>query len=224
MNIHLIHSFPLSLNEMQQTQQKLQKHIHITPYHDEPNYVAGIDLAYKENHAIAVIVIMDYSSRHIIETVYQIDEVTQPYTPGYLAFRELPLILEAWKKVTHEPDIVFFDGNGILHPKRMGLATHASFFIEKPTIGIAKTPFIGTYDEPAKAQGSYSYIYDQEEIIGATLRTQQSVKPVFVSVGNHIDLASTIRLSMNLVGNESRIPEITRQADILTRKLRKKHL
>lgn len=110
----------------------------------------------------------------------------------------------------------------MLHPQRVRIATHASFFIEKPTIGIAKDDFIGTYEPPDNVQGSFSYIYDHDEIIGAALRTQTNVKPVYISIGNGLSLENAIQLSMHFVSSESRIPEITRQADLLTRKFRRK--
>ncbi|SHE33926.1 Endonuclease V [Seinonella peptonophila] len=224
MKVNHVHSFSLSIPEMKNKQRELQQKIEIAPYHGTPTFVAGVDVAYHQQMGIAVIIVMDFKSMQVVEQVWQIDQVTQEYIPGLLAFRELPLILTAWKKVTIEPEIVFFDGNGILHPNRVGIATHASFFLEKPTVGIAKTPFIGHYLEPDPQRGSYTFIYEQDEMIGASLRTQPNVKPVYISVGNLIDLDSSIHLSMQLVGKTSRIPEITRQADILTRKIRREYL
>lgn len=224
MKIHAIHSFPLTKQDMQRVQQNLQKKVQICPFRGPLHYVAGVDLAYGETKAAAVIVVMDYHSKKVLETVHHIANIDQEYLPGFLAFRELPPFLQAWKKLTLSPDLVFFDGNGLLHPQRMGLATHASFFIDRPTIGVAKSPFIGTFTEPGPEQGNYTYIEDQGEIIGAVLRTQTGVRPVYVSVGNRIDLSSAIDLTMHFVGNVSRIPEITRQADLLTRKLKSQYL
>ncbi|AUS08891.1 endonuclease V [Laceyella sacchari] len=226
MNINAIHSFDLSLDEMKAIQQSLRQQIRLTPYPGQPKDVAGVDLAYfpDDRRAVAVIVIMDYATQHIKEAVYHIDEVVQEYVPGFLAFRELPLFLKAWEKLHYEPDLVFFDGNGRLHPERVGLATHASFFIDKPTIGIAKTHFIGEYPEPQKSQGSVEWIKDQGDVVGAVLRTQDGVKPIYVSVGNYIDLPSALRLTQHFVGKESRIPEIVRQADLLSKQLRKQAL
>ncbi|TCS96574.1 endonuclease V [Hazenella coriacea] len=219
-----LHSFDLTRTEMEALQLQLQSQIQITPYSGQPQIVAGVDLAYFDNQAIAVIVAMDVATKKVIETVSYMDTVSNDYIPGFLAFRELPLFLEAWKKLKSSPDLVFFDGNGILHPHRVGIATHASFWIDKPTIGIAKTPMIGTYQTPSPVQGSYEWIYDQDEIIGAVLRTQTDVKPVYVSVGNRVTLQNTIDFTMHWVGNKSRIPEITRQPDLLTRELRRDYL
>lgn len=215
------HRFDLTEAEKRTIQQKLRNQIQIPDHFPEPKMVAGIDLAYFQDQAIAVIVVMDYQTKKVIERVSHQQTVTHEYIPGLLAFRELPILLPAWEKLNFDPDLVFFDGNGIMHPLRMGLATHASFFLDKPTVGIAKNYFYGKYIMPDEKAGSYQYIRDGKEIIGAVVRTHDGVKPVYISVGNRIDLESAIRYSLHLVSKESRIPEITREPDIWTRKLRK---
>ncbi len=217
MNIQPIHSFHLTETEMREIQEKLCQHIKKKPLTHPIQYAAGVDVAYTNLQSYAVIVVMDYQRKKIVETVKHKERVTCPYIPGLLAFRELPSFLNAWRKLTITPDLVFFDGNGILHPKRCGIATHASFFIKKPTIGIAKNPFIGEYHEPSPNKGDYTYIYHHGEIVGASLRTQTKIKPVYISIGNWITLQEAIQHAMHFVGPHSRIPEITRQADLLTR-------
>jgi deoxyribonuclease V len=224
MNYTQIHSFPVGDDQKSKLQTELASKIKLHPYSKKPNIVCGIDLAYHTDHAVAVIIIMDHHSKAIKEIVHHTDRVEEAYVPGMLAFRELPLILKAWEKVTVEPDVVYFDGNGMLHPRRMGIATHASFFLHKPTIGIAKTYLLGSHEKLGDIQGDYQYIYDQNECIGAVVRTQTNVKPVYVSVGNDMTLVDAIRLTMEQVGKESRIPEVVRQADILTRKFRRELL
>lgn len=226
MKFNPIHPFDLSLEEMRDIQQSLRQRIQLMPYPGQPQRVAGADLAYfpDGHHAVAVIVIMDYSSKQIVETVHYQGTITQEYIPGFLAFRELPLFLKAWELVESEPDLVFFDVNGTLHPERMGLATYASFFIGKPTVGIAKTYLMSEHLELGPKQGSVEPIWDKGEIIGAVLRTQDEVKPIYLSVGNYIDLPSSLQLTQHFIGKESRIPEITRQADLLSRQIRKQML
>jgi deoxyribonuclease V len=216
-----IHRFPLSAELKVKLQEELRSQINEIPYEGTPHMICGVDLAYHEDKAVAVLLIMDHQTKEIKEIVHHVDTIDEPYVPGMLAFRELPLILRAWEKLSIEPDIVFFDGNGMLHPRRMGIATHASFFLQKPTIGVAKTYLLGTHEELGDDRGYYQYMYDLGVRIGAVLRTQTGVKPVYVSVGNQLTLDDAIRLSMEQVGKESRIPEIVRQADIWTRKLRR---
>lgn len=212
-----VHDFPLTPSQMEEIQSTLKRKITIRPYEGTPRVVAGVDVAYMGERGVAVIVVMDYQSKEILETVFYEETVTTDYMPGLLAFRELPLVLRAWERLKLSPDLVFFDGNGMLHPRRMGIATHASFFIDRPTIGVAKSHFIGRYDLPLQERGSYSPIIDQGETIGAVLRTQTAVKPVYVSIGNRVILQEVIDFTMQLVGTESRVPEIIRQADIRTR-------
>lgn len=219
MKYNPIHLFPVEEEQKAGIQADLRKQIMVTSFIDTPKIVCGIDVAYKDNLAAAVIVAMDHHTKEVLEMVYHVEEVTEPYVPGMLAFRELPLILKAWENLTTEPDVVFFDGNGMLHPRRMGIASHASFFLQKPTIGVAKTYLLGNHKPLREEQGSFELIEDQQEVIGAVVRTQTGVKPVYVSIGNRLTLFDAIRLSMEQVGKISRIPEIIRQADIYSRKV-----
>ena len=140
--------------------------------------------------------------------------------PGFLAFRELPLILKTTELLESSPDLFIFDGNGYLHPRHMGIATHASFYLNKPTVGIAKTYFRADkktdYTEPENEAGSYTDIVINGEIYGRALRTHKNVKPVFVSVGNCISLDTACALAMQLTDRESHIPIPTRLADLET--------
>jgi len=173
---------------------------------------------------------MDLHDLSILETTYHVADVDIPYMPGYLSFRELPLFLGVWEKATIRPDIVFFDGNGILHPRGLGLASHASFFIGTPTIGVAKTPTVA-YAMPHMDKGSMSNILMEGEKRGVALRTQKGVKPIFVSTGNLVPLDQAVELVLQLsrpdgviMSQPSRIPAITRIPDILSREYIRKHL
>lgn len=191
-------------------------------------YVAGVDLAYwmeeNEEKAVCGIVIVEYATGKILEDVFAIGRITIPYMPGYLAFRELPLVMEAASKLKYDPDIYMFDGNGYLHPRHMGIATHASFFLKKPTIGVAKSYYkIGNeeFKMPEDYVGAYSDIIINNEVYGRVLRTHKNIKPVFISAGNYIDLDTTMKIVNKLISKESHIPIPTREADILTHTRRK---
>ncbi|MDR6227304.1 endonuclease V [Desmospora profundinema] len=195
----------------------MRKEIVFSSYEGLPQVAAGVDLAYAAGQAAAVIVVMAYPTMEIIEVVSHADAVSAEYVPGLLAFRELPVFLKAWEQLRSNPDLVFFDGNGILHPRRLGLASHASLWIDRPTIGVAKSHFLGSYDSLGTKRGSFSPIVDRGETVGAVLRTQTGRKPVYVSVGNRVTLQNAVDFTMHLAGSESRVPEIIRQADIRTR-------
>lgn len=190
--------------------------------------VAGIDLAYwnhgEDEYAVCCIVVLDQKTRQVTESRYSFGRVEVPYIPGCLAFRELPLILETVKKLTARPDLYFFDGNGYLHSRRMGIATHASFYLERPTIGVAKKyhKVNGVdFTMPANEKYAYTDILLDEEVCGRALRTHKDVKPVFVSVGNYIDLDTATELVCRFVNEESHIPLPTRLADLETHRRRR---
>ena len=196
-------------------------------------YVAGVDVAYTkigiQEYGCCSIIIIDYNTLNIIQEIGYIGEVDVEYHPGFLSFRELPLVLEASKQIEIMPDIFIFDGNGILHPKRMGIATHASFYLNKPCIGVAKTFFRVeenlSFDMPYNYIGASTNIVSKNnEILGIALRTRQNCKPIFVSVGNYMSLENAKTIIIHCVNKESRIPIPTRLADIETHKLRKKFL
>lgn len=190
--------------------------------------VAGVDLAYwqqeNQEYAVCCIVVLDYQTGKIIEKQQFHHKITVPYISGFLAFRELPLILETVKLLHTQPDLYIFDGNGYLHPRHMGIATHAGLLLNKPSIGIAKTyyrVFDTDYDEPDQKAGSYTDIFINQEVYGRVLRIHDSVKPVFLSTGTGISLDTAMRITQHFITKESRIPSPTRLADLETHLARK---
>jgi deoxyribonuclease V len=191
-------------------------------------FCAGVDLAYwKEEQiewGVCSIIVIDYETGAFVEKTYSAGKVTVPYIPGYLAFRELPLIVRAAKKLTNTPDLFMFDGNGYLHPRHMGIATHASFFLNKPTIGVAKSYFKirdADFRMPGNEVDSYENITVGNEVYGRALRTHKDVKPIFISCGNYIDLGTTTEIALHLINGESRLPIPVRLADLETKVMRK---
>lgn len=194
------------------------------------NTVAGVDLAYWREgdveRAVCCIAVIDCNTRRVIETQHLPGTVCFPYIPGCLAFRELPLVIRTAAKLSLWPDVFIFDGNGILHPRRMGLATHASFYLNTPTIGVAKRYFKiegARLSPPDRLAGSYSDITNNSEILGRALRTHTDVRPVFVSVGNRMDIDTATALSLGLTDRESHIPLPTRCADLETHRWREEY-
>ena len=191
--------------------------------------VAGVDLAYwtnesQEECAVCCIVVIDHITHKIIEKKQYSGKIEVPYIPGFLAFRELPLILKTVEKLESKPDIYMFDGNGYLHPRHMGIATHASFYLNTPSIGVAKTYFRVNntdYTEPDSGAGSFTDIIINNEVYGRVLRTHDNVKPVFVSSGNNISLDTATKLVLSLTNKESHIPIPTRLADLETHEARR---
>lgn len=190
---------------------------------DSIKAVAGVDIAYwKEDNkekAVCCIVVIDINTHQILERQQVYGEVTLPYIPSCLSFREIPLILEVLKKVKSNIDILMLDGNGMLHPRHMGLATHISFYVNKPTIGVAKTYYkVNGQDfiTPDNIEGSSTNIEIEGRIVARALRTHKNVKPIFVSIGNRISLDTAVNICMQVVDKNSHIPIPTRLADIDT--------
>ena len=195
---------------------------------DEIKTMAGVDLAYWKKddieYAVCCIVIIEVESLKVLEKVDFMGKVDFPYIPGCLAFRELPFILEAKKKLQIDPDIYIFDGNGYLHPRHMGIATHAAIYLQKPSIGVAKSYYkIGETDfvMPSNEEYAFTNIKIEGEVYGRVLRTKKDVKPIFISVGNYIDLKTATEIINHCVTKESHIPVPTRLADIETHERRK---
>jgi deoxyribonuclease V len=191
-------------------------------------FCGGVDVAYwKEGETeweVCSIVIIDYETKALVEKTYSTGIINVPYVPGYLAFRELPLIIKAAKRLSHTPDLFMFDGNGYLHPRHMGIATHASFYLHKPTIGIAKSYLKiqgNHFIMPGNETSSYEDIIVEGDIYGRVLRTRKNVKPIFISCGNYIDLQTTTEITLNLINEDSRLPIPVRLADLESKRLRK---
>ncbi|MDE6091508.1 MAG: endonuclease V [Ruminococcus sp.] len=191
--------------------------------------VAGVDLAYwtkdGQEYAVCCIVVTDFRTHEVLEKQQYNGKIEVPYIAGFLAFRELPLVLKTVKKLNISPDLFMFDGNGFLHPRHMGIATHASFYLKKATIGVAKSYYRVRegldYAEPDLQAGSFTDIVCDGEVYGRVLRTHDGVKPVFVSAGNFISLDTATKITMKLVGKESHVPIPTRLADLETHTARK---
>lgn len=197
---------------------------------DQISTCAGVDLAYWNDagveRGVCCIVVMDYKTGNIMEETSSTGEIHFPYLPGFLAFRELPLVIKTAKQLRNTPDLFLFDGNGYLHPRHMGIATHASLFLDKPTIGIAKNylHIDGIHvKSPENIVGAYEEMTDGKTVYGRVLRTRQHVKPIYISCGNYIDLDTTTKITLQLVNQESRLPLPVRFADLATRKKRKEY-
>lgn len=167
------------------------------------------------NRAIGGVVVFGYPAMIEIERAYAVVPLKFPYVPGFLSFREIPALLAALKKLNQLPDLLFCDGQGYAHPRRMGLASHLGILLDRPTIGCAKSILIGTHGKLPATRGSWTPLLDENaggEQIGAALRSRDGVKPVYVSQGHCISLASAVRWTLAMADGV-RIPRPTREAD-----------
>ena len=185
----------------------------------EVSLVAGADFSYNRNEEkiAAAVVVMRLPGLEIVEEAEAVMKIGLPYIPGFLSFREAPAFFKAFRKISRRPHVTLLDGNGIAHPRRMGLASHAGVVLDIPTIGCAKTPFF-PFSPPSPRRGAFTYFrnYAQEKV-GFCLRTQPGVKPVFVSPGHRVDFSLSRRIVLECC--RFRIPEPVRQAHCLSRKV-----
>ncbi|MFF3209847.1 endonuclease V [Streptomyces sp. NPDC002886] len=182
--------------------------------------IAGVDVAYDDERDLvaAAAVVLDAATLRVVEETTSVGRVSFPYVPGLLAFRELPTVLAALESLTVTPDLVVCDGYGLAHPRRFGLACHLGVVTGMPAIGVAKNPFTFTYGEPGARRGDLSPLRAPDgEVVGRALRTQDGIKPVYVSVGHRVSLDNACAHALAL-SPRFRIPETTRHADSLCRR------
>ncbi|MCK4244393.1 MAG: deoxyribonuclease V [Candidatus Omnitrophica bacterium] len=211
MKIREIHRWDVTPKEAIRIQKDLARKITLKNSFAKIKLIAGCDVAFTKEKAYAAVIILEYPSLKIVEEVTTFSKINFPYISGLLTFREAPALLSAIKKLKNVPDIFLFDGQGIAHPRRMGLATHLGIILNKTSIGCAKSPLYGSYRQPPEIKGRYTLIKDKGEVIGAVLRSKKAVKPVFVSPGNGIDLKTAIKITLSTTLNY-RLPEPTRLA------------
>lgn len=201
-------------------QDRLRPLVHTEGAAPEPlRLIAGLDVAYAvdESCVAGAVTVLDAVTLEVVETATALRSVDFPYVPGLLAFREIPALVDALGKLSHVPDLLVCDGYGLAHPRRFGLACHLGVLTDVPTFGVAKTAFIGTFDEPGPARGDHADLVDGTEVIGRVLRTQPNIKPVFVSVGHRVSLDTATELALRLAPRY-RLPETTRQSDQASRR------
>lgn len=203
----------LSIAEARSLQERLRANIRLLPIQKEIQTIAGADISLNRFSEIiyAGIVILRYSDLQPLAYSLIKSATHFPYVPGFLAFREVPALVQAFQQMTTKPDVIMVDGHGIAHPRRMGIAAHFGSLIDVPALGCAKKILFGRYQEPDLAKGSYSPIMDKAETIGFALRSKSKVKEVFISPGCNISLDNSLDIAMHCVRNY-RLPEPTRRA------------
>jgi deoxyribonuclease V len=219
MEVRDLHEWPSTAAEAEAIQDRLRPLLDLGgPGPAAPGRVAGLDVSYADggDRLVAAAVVLDAATLDVIEESVVAGTARFPYVPGLFAFRELPTLIEALRALTVTPDVLVCDGYGLAHPRRFGLACHLGVLTDLPTYGVAKTGFVGSYDPPGNDRGDASPLTDAGEIVGRVLRTQDGVKPVFVSAGHRIGLDNACRLTLGLCP-DYRLPETTRRADHLSR-------
>lgn len=213
MRIGRIHKWPTRIVEARALQESLRKNIIVNNRIGKISTVAGIDVGFENNGKItrAAAVVLEFPGLALVEQALARLPTRFPYVPGYLSFRETPVAMAALKKLRNQPDLLLCDGQGLSHPRRFGLACHLGLLLDIPSIGVAKSRLIGVHDKVPEKKGGWATLEDGGEVIGAVLRTRMGVKPVYVSIGHRINLATAISYVLRCT-TRYRLPESTRYA------------
>jgi len=208
--------WPKTVTEARAVQRQLAPRVWRRDRLDRVRHVAGADVGLSRDGKIAraAVVVLSFPALERIEEAVAEMPVSFPYVPGYLSFREIPVLERAIHKLHIQPDLILCDGQGYAHPRRLGLASHLGVLLDMPTIGVAKSWLIGTHDAVPRRKGEWVPLRDGGETIGAVLCTRDRVKPLYISVGHRVSLRTAIRYVLACT-TRYRLPETTRAADQL---------
>lgn len=207
------HPWSLTPTEAIALQKRLASQVISEGRLEQPRYVAGVDVGFEDNNRItrAAVAVLSYPQLDLVDQGIARRPTCFPYIPGLLSFREIPAILDALARLSIEPEVLLCDGQGLAHPRRLGIACHLGLITGLTSIGVGKTRLVGRYEEPGPEKGDWSPLLDKGECIGAVLRSRSGIKPIYISIGHRIDLSSAIELVMGCV-TRYKLPETTRWA------------
>lgn len=206
-----LHPFNVTPKQAVQIQRQLRDKVIRKGEARHVRHAAGVDVSFRNGQATGAVAVIRLPNLELISHAISHRPIEFPYVPGLLSFREIPVILDALEKVDTTPDVILCDGQGIAHPRRLGIASHLGVITGIRTIGAAKSRLIGVHDEVSANKAEWAALLDDGETIGAVLRTRSGVKPVYVSIGHRVDLESAIDVVMRCT-SRFRLPEPTRWA------------
>lgn len=222
MNIARLHPFNLSPREARLLQGDLAPRIVSGPPLDlsRVRYVAGADVSTQGERGYAIVAVLSFPGLWVVEVRGFEAPLEFPYVPGLLGFREVPLVVGALEQVKSNVDVIILDGHGLAHPRSLGLASHTGLFLDVPTVGCAKSRLVGEHQEPGREKGSVTDLVYRNKVVGKVVRTRTGVSPVYVSIGNRIDLEGAVDLVLACC-TKYRLPETTRRAHNAANRLRR---
>jgi deoxyribonuclease V len=217
-----LHPFVLSPGEARRLQGELAPRIVSGPPLDlsRVRYVAGADVSTPGDQGYATVAVLSFPGLSVVEVRGYEAPLEFPYVPGLLAFREIPLVVRALEQIESDVDAMILDAHGLAHPRGLGLASHLGLFLDVPTVGCAKSRLVGKHEEPGREKGSVTDLIYRKKVVGRVVRTRAGVSPVYVSIGNRIDLDSAVDLVLACC-TRYRLPETTRQAHNAANRLRR---
>lgn len=213
MRIQQRHDWPQTAEEAIVIQQELRREIITEDQFGSINCVAGVDVGFEESGSVtrAAVAVLGFPDLKLQEQAIARRPTTFPYIPGFLSFREVPAVLDALEQLSITPDLLLCDGQGIAHPRRLGIACHIGLLVNLPAIGVAKSLLVGKHADPSDERGAWQPLQHRGETIGAVLRTRPGTKPLYISSGHRISLPTAIDYVMACT-TKYRLPETTRSA------------
>ncbi|WP_241685546.1 endonuclease V [Fervidobacterium changbaicum] len=210
---------PKTLEEAEQIQKELAKRLALCPLDfSQISLIAGVDVSYIDDQALGIVVLIN-KELEIVEVVSERMKVTFPYIPGFLAFREAPVIIKCFEKLKNRPDVALFDGQGIAHPRKLGIASHVGILLDLPTIGIAKSVLYGKCQKPSTVGQATLLKGQDEEVLGYCYLSKKNTKPIIISPGYKTDLDSSLHIVKSLL-NGFKLPEPVRLAHLYSQKFK----
>ncbi len=206
-------TWPITLEEAKQIQEQLRHQVILEDLFEPLQLVAGVDVGFEDggDTTRAAVVVLRFPDLTVVEKAVARRPTQFPYVPGYLSFREIPAVLEALDQLTQKPQLLLCDGQGIAHPRGMGIASHLGVITGYPTIGVAKSILVGKHAEVANERGSWQPMIYKGNVVGGALRTRSNFNPVYISPGHKITLATALQIVLQCAP-KYRLPETTRQA------------
>jgi deoxyribonuclease V len=210
--------YPQNYQEAVAWQEARRGEVRLAPLPRPPRWVGGADASYDrgERRVFGAIAVYSYPDLTLVEEAQLAGPCPFPYIPGLLSFREAPIIVEVWKRLNRRPEVLLVDGQGVAHPRGLGLASHLGILLAAPTIGVAKSRLVGEGKEPEAAAGAATPLVYQGQVVGWVLRTRTGVRPVYVSPGHRVSLTDAREIALGCV-KKCRVPEPLRRADRLSR-------
>lgn len=202
----------VDIGKLKQEQLKLSEKVITTDSFKKIETVGGCDLAYVDNKVISAVIVLDYRTMKVIEKKYAVIDVPIPYIPGFLSYREAPAIVEAFNKLENKPDALLCDCNGILHPRRIGCASHVGILLDQVTIGVAKNLLCGELKD--------NTVVVDKEVRAITIKTKEFAKPIFISPGHKISLKTSVEIVKKCL-KDHKLPEPLHQAHKYASKLKR---
>ncbi len=213
--------WPDEVEDARRVQKALSAKVKTIPFRGPLKRIAGVDAAFSQSQVFAAACLFSFPDLELVEEAAFASELRFPYISGYLSFREGEAIVEAVRRLRTKPDLILVDGQGIAHPRRIGIASHLGVVLDIPTIGCAKSRLCGEFTEPGREKGEASPLRDRGEIVGSVLRTRAGVKPLFVSPGHRTGLEDAVEIVLACTRG-FRIPEPLRRADFLSKRAKRR--